>query len=167
MEIRELSERTKGLLSKLKKNKFIAAALLLGIVMLLIPTGSESPKEKAKSSGLAEPPFSLAEQERRMAEVLSKISGAGRVEVILTLKNGVERELAEDRTGSDSQVKHVMVQSGSGTDTVTVRYNYPVYQGALIVCQGAGSSGVRLQITEAVRALTGLTSDKITVTKMD
>ncbi len=167
MEIKELSERTRGLLSKLKKNKFIAAALFLGIVMLLVPTGSESAREKGKSSGLSEPPFSLAEQERRMAEVLSKISGAGRVEVILTLKNGVERELAEDRTGSDSQVKHVMVQSGSGTDTVTVRYNYPVYQGALIVCQGAHSSGVRLQITEAVRALTGLTSDKITVTKMD
>lgn len=167
MEIKDLSKGLKTLVSKLNKNKFIAAALFLGIAMLLIPGSIGAEKEKKTVAGLSEPPFSLLEQEGRIATVLSKISGAGKVEVILTLKNGVERELAEDKTGSDSQVKHVMVQSGVGTDTVTVRYNYPVYQGALIVCQGANSSSVRLQITEAVRALTGLTADKITVTKMD
>jgi len=167
MEVKDLSIRFKGLVSKLKKNKFVVVALFFGIVMLLIPTNPSADKEKKSTAGLSEPPFSLSEQEERMAGVLSKISGAGKVEVILTLKNGVERELAEDKSGTDSQVKHVMVQSGTGTDTVTVRYNYPVYQGALIVCQGASSSSVRLQVTEAVKALTGLTSDKITVTKMD
>jgi stage III sporulation protein AG len=167
MEIKNLSKGFKSLISKLNKNVILAVALFLGVAMLLIPNGLNTEKEKKSVAGLSEPPFSLAEQEGRIAAVLSKISGAGKVEVILTLKNGVERELAEDKTGTDSQVKHVMVQSGVGTDTVTVRYNYPVYQGALVVCQGASSSSVRLQITEAVRALTGLTADKITVTKMD
>ena len=35
--------------------------------------------------------------------------------------------------------------------------------GAVVVCQGAGSSGVRLAVTEAVAALTGLPADRITV----
>ena len=43
------------------------------------------------------------------------------------------------------------------------RETYPVYLGAVVVCQGAGSGGVRLAVTEAVAALTGLPADRITV----
>ena len=42
----------------------------------------------------------------------------------------------------------------------------PVYQGAVILCQGADSASVRLAIIQAVASATGLTSDKITVLKM-
>lgn len=166
MGIKELSEKSKGLTSKLGKNKFIIAALTFGIALLLIPSNFGSSAEKKATAGLGEPSFSLTEQETHMEEALTKISGAGKVKVVLTLKNGLERELAEDATGADNR-KHVTVQSGSGTDTVTVRYNYPIYQGALVVCQGANNSTVKLQVMEAVSALTGLTSDKITVSKMD
>lgn len=38
--------------------------------------------------------------------------------------------------------------------------------GAVIVCRGAGDPGVRLNVTNAVAAYTGLGSDKITVMKM-
>jgi len=38
--------------------------------------------------------------------------------------------------------------------------------GAVIVCQGAADPGVRLNVTNAVAAYTGLGSDKITVMKM-
>ena len=38
-----------------------------------------------------------------------------------------------------------------------------VYQGAVVVCQGAGDSGVHLAVVQAVSVLTGLGSDKITV----
>ena len=42
---------------------------------------------------------------------------------------------------------------------------YPVYQGAVVVCQGAGNSQVRLTVIDAVSVLTGLSSDKISVVK--
>ncbi|MCD7749970.1 MAG: hypothetical protein LUH42_07955 [Oscillospiraceae bacterium] len=38
--------------------------------------------------------------------------------------------------------------------------------GAAIVCQGADSAAVRLEITEAVRCYTGLGADKIEIFKM-
>ena len=47
------------------------------------------------------------------------------------------------------------------------RETYPVYLGAVVVCQGAGSGGVRLAVTEAVAALTGLPADRITVVQWD
>ncbi|HHU06167.1 MAG TPA: stage III sporulation protein AG [Clostridiales bacterium] len=168
MEIRDFSKKTNGMLAKLKKNGLIAAALVLGAVLLLMPTENSGSGTSESSRGLSEPVFSLAEQERKIEEALSKISGAGKVKVVLTLKSGTERILASNEEISDSQsrVTYVTVQTGSGVQTVAVRYNYPIYQGALVVCQGAGNAAVRLQITEAVAALTGLTTDKITVTKM-
>lgn len=42
----------------------------------------------------------------------------------------------------------------------------PVYQGALIVCSGAGSASVRLAVVDAVADLTGLGADQISVIKM-
>ena len=40
------------------------------------------------------------------------------------------------------------------------------YAGAVVVCDGADSAVVRLRIVQAVSALTGLGSDKISVIKM-
>ena len=43
---------------------------------------------------------------------------------------------------------------------------YPQFRGALVVCQGGGDPAVRLAVIEAVSALTGLGSDKISVVKL-
>ena len=54
-----------------------------------------------------------------------------------------------------------------GSDVPVVRQTvYGQYRGALIVCGGADSPSVRLQLVNAVAGLTGLPSDKITVIKM-
>ena len=59
-----------------------------------------------------------------------------------------------------------MLTRGSGSQEVIVTQQvYPVYQGAVIVCQGAGNSAVRLAITEAVSALTGLSANRISIVK--
>ena len=42
---------------------------------------------------------------------------------------------------------------------------YPVFQGALVVCEGADQAQVRLAMTQAVSALTGLGTDRITICK--
>ena len=39
------------------------------------------------------------------------------------------------------------------------------WAGAVVVCEGGGSATVRLQLTQAVSALTGLPSDKIAIVK--
>ena len=41
------------------------------------------------------------------------------------------------------------------------------YRGALVVCQGGDQAAVRLAVTEAVMALTGLPADRITVVQWD
>ncbi len=86
------------------------------------------------------------------------MAGAGKTRVVLALRSSARRELAEE----DGEA--VIVSQGSGKQAaVELRYLYPEYRGALVVCQGAADPQVRLAVTEAVRALTGLGTDRITV----
>ena len=154
----------------LKKYRYAALIVLAGVVLMLLPTGGSKADSGGDSSETAES-FSLEETEKRMAEVLGTIDGVGRVRIMLTLRSGSTLRLAEDSTISDStggqtkQEKQVLtVNRGSGRQVVTQQL-YPTYQGAVVVCEGAGSSTVRLAVVNAVSVLTGLSSDKISVVK--
>ena len=57
------------------------------------------------------------------------------------------------------------MNNGSGQEAVVRLERYPVFQGALVVSQGADRAEVRLVLTQAVSALTGLGADRITVCK--
>ena len=80
----------------------------------------------------------------------------------------VETDLRTDDNGfyeSDSRSKVVTFSAGSGRQSpITVKYIYPCYQGALVITQST-SPEVKLQIVNAVAALTGLSTDRITVVK--
>jgi len=160
-----------------KGNKLIIGALVLGLMLLIIPwgafkTGAAGGGDlKAAESAGGPPDFDLHAEERRIEAALSKIEGAGNVTVVLTLETGAERRLAEDRDNSRSEDAGGSVQTRESSETVTlsneavtVIYIYPKYRGARVVASGGGAS-VKLQIMEAVAALTGLPTDKITVGK--
>ena len=76
---------------------------------------------------------------------------------ILTKKGGTEE--FSDKTET------VVLGSGSGAEVVVTQSRYPDFVGALVVCEGGGSAAVRLEITQALSALTGLPSSKISVIK--
>jgi len=149
-----------------KKYKYVGLVVLAGIVLMVLPAGTSAPDPKKDSGG-----FSLEDTERRMEELLGRMDGVGRVQVMLTLRSGETLSLAEDSSATlgsggdvrqDSQV--LTVNRGSGKQEVVVTQRlYPTYQGAVVVCQGAGDSRVRLRVMETVAVLTGLSSDKISV----
>jgi stage III sporulation protein AG len=172
--VTDLKKLKKTFLEKLKGNKVILIALAAGILILtLIPKSAKT--EPAAKIDLSEPVFSLAEEEEKLSQALSRIDGAGKVTVLLTLKTGVRREIAEDekseytnRGGDASQSTSktsVRLQNGSGNQSaLTLRYDYPEYQGALVITESSNAA-VKLAITQAVMSLTGLSADKITVVK--
>jgi len=148
----------------LKNYQYVLIVLAVGLILLCLPTNSGGTEQAAgdEPDGAA-PTFSLEEQEAKIASALSKIKGAGTVTVVLSLKTSMEQEVAID-ADSNGNKETVTVSTGTGTQSpVTIRYIYPVYQGALIVAEGAENPGIKLAITEAVAALTGLGTDKISV----
>lgn len=138
-----------------KKYKYVGLVVLAGILLMLLP-GKKTDAQTQEGGGS----FSLEDTERRMEELLGRMDGVGRVQVMLTLKNGPELELAEDADDTDRdgelrrQREPVTLNRGSGyQDVVVTRETYPVYLGAVVVCQGAGSGGVRLAVAAAVLLL--------------
>ena len=156
----------KKLWQGLKKYRYAALVLLLGLALLLLPGGK---KTTQKSNAAA----SAAQTERRLTQMLQQIAGAGQVSVMLTLETGerveyqTDVQASSDGAQSSESRKTVILSEGSSYDKAAVAATtYPRFQGALIVCEGADSAAVRLRLLEAVSAVTGLSTDRITVVKM-
>ena len=59
------------------------------------------------------------------------------------------------------------VSDGSyGEQPVRIKETCPTFRGAVVLCDGAGQSGVRLAVTDAVGAVCGLGADRISVIQM-
>ncbi len=156
----------KAIVQKLEKFKYPALILLLGLVLILWPTKQKQP-EPPEVPAQTEP--SEEPVEARMERILSCIDGAGEVRVLLTKRTGDETVYQTDETcvrSADSESRTVTTVM-AGSDVPVVRQTVcGQYQGALIVCGGADSPSVRLQLVNAVAGLTGLSTDRITVIKM-
>lgn len=151
--------KAKPVILRLLKNKYALIVLAAGLVLILWPSGSKT--EDKEAAELTAPAFSIAEEEERLASQLSKIKGAGRVSVLLSVEGSASRELAKGEEGT-------LVVSENGKERVVeLYYVNPVYMGAVIVCDGADSADIRLKITKAVSAYTGLGMDEITVIAME
>ena len=141
------------------KNKYVLIVLAAGLVLILWPSGKKS--ETTQISELSAPAFSISDEEERLEDQLSKIRGAGRVSVLLSVSGSASRELADSEDGT-------LVVSENGKERVVeLYYVNPEYMGAIIVCDGANSADVRLAITKAVSDFTGLGTDKIAVINME
>lgn len=153
-----------GQARKLSKFKYPVLILLLGVGLMLL-----SPTEK-KQAAVSAPrqPTAQEELQSQLEAVLSQVAGAGRVRVLLTMEAGTAYtyQTDEEITDTERRVETVLVSVENGEEAVTRQTIYPTYKGALVVCQGADSASVRLDLVNAVASLTGLGSDKITVIKM-
>ncbi|MBE6991890.1 MAG: stage III sporulation protein AG [Ruminococcaceae bacterium] len=157
----DVKEKINKAIGFFEKYKLALIVLVIGLVLISFPTTKKT-EEKAIVTETEQMPEDQLEE--KLQRVLQQIDGAGRVEVVLTVKESQQKILASDETESESRT--VTVQSSDGTETVTVKSLYPVYRGALVVCDGADDQKVKLDIVTSVAALTGLGTDKITVVKM-
>lgn len=148
----------------LTKYKYPVLILLVGVLLMLLPSGRESPTPEPPAETIA-----TADLGARLESILSQIAGAGQVRVLLTEDRGREHlyqtdsEVRADSRSDDT----VLVEEASNAVSGLIRQTLePKYRGAVILCQGADSPGVRLAIVEAVRCVTGLGADAISVLKM-
>lgn len=164
-----MSEVGRGELKEfLKKNRYVLLVLLCGLVLLCWPQGKQQTQQDIpQQTGQTE---SL---EQRLEKILSQVSGAGTVRVLLTQAESGETIYQTDDTestqenGSSLRRETVLVSDGSRQQAGLVRQTQaPVYRGAVVVCQGGDTAPVRLAIVEAVAGVTGLPSNRITVLKM-
>ena len=169
-----MNEKTKGAKKLWERYKYAALVALIGAVLLLWPGSSKVETPEVSAQSIHE--VTAEELPGQMEEILSNISGVGQVKVLLTLDSDGERQLAQDTelrySGAVSAPEDyartsstVLLEGDTGDASLVVKTVYPTYRGALVVCTGGDRPEVQLTVTKAVAALTGLSSDRITVAK--
>ena len=159
--------------------KYFLAVIAVGVLLLLSATVPA--REPAKEEGTqTEAAFDLQTFQQSVADSLAQIEGAGRVEVLLSLEAGVEsgydsaviqssqsaRGSSDSTSETDQSTMSILSDGSYGETPVLIKSKYPTFRGAVILCEGADSDTVRLQIVQAVSALCGISSDHISIAKL-
>lgn len=163
MEIKHLGDKGVALI---KKYKYVIIVLLLGIALMLIPVG-KSNKNTNTPTIPAQSKFS--DPTDALQSILSQIDGAGKVKIMLTVEAGEKTVYQSDQTSDETSVKldTVIITDGDRTQSGMIQQILaPIYRGAVVVCQGADKPNVKLAVMEAVKNMTGLGYDRISVLKM-
>ena len=155
-----------------KKYRYTLIILLIGLILMLLP--NENKNNKAIANEVSEAKYSsVGLSEERLAKLLSKVKGAGNVEVMLTVAAGEEiiYQTNDDRSETDSTLNSkintvTITDSGRNQKGLIKQIKPEIYQGAIVVCNGADNPAVRLAIVEAVSRVTGLGANCISVLKM-
>ena len=160
---------------------------LIGISLIL--AGSfffkENDHSEARSEDLTEN-SSYSDYETRMTmqleQILSAIDGVGKVEVMLTIANESESEIAYSITESQSTTQEndnqggqriidqnnssetaVMVNEGGGNKPFITRENRPEIKGVMVVADGAQIPEIKYQLNQAVQTALDLPSHKVVI----
>ena len=167
----DLTRLKKGIKEYLEKYKYVLIVLLAGIVLMLLPDKNikkESPQEEVViQQAVTE---DIAQQ---LEEILSQVSGAGKVKVMISLEKGEETiyqtdtSSSQSENGTDNRIETILITDSNRNQSGLIRQiNPPAYQGAIILAQGGNDPVVKLAIVDAVSKATGLGADKISVLKM-
>lgn len=156
---------------------------LIGILFLSSILSGEK-KEKNTSETTVQTEVITMEQyveqlEKKISDLVGRIDGAGRVQVMLTLENGSEtvyqsdysRQMERSETTGGSyqeqlQESVVVIEGENGQKQALIKTEKaPAIQGVVIVCDGAENSRVEQRITNAITTAFSISSARVAVVK--
>lgn len=107
-------------------------------------------------------------REEELKELLQKVDGVGKAEVMITLKASNEKVTLKDNSsrGETSEEKTVLVEnSDRDSSPYIIQEKEPEIEGIVIVCEGGYDSVIKREITDAACALFSIESHKIKIMK--
>lgn len=155
----------------IQKYKYVCIVLFAGLILMMIPgKKTEVTTQNLQEVVVSKEEFTTQEQ---LENILSYVDGAGKVRVMLSIAQGERTIYQTDSTYSqtenstDTRTQTILISDGQRNETGLIHQKSPpVYQGAIILAQGADIPSVELAIVEAVSNITGLGADRISVLKM-
>lgn len=183
-------------LSKERKET-IVIFFLLGVFFLLMGNPLSVAEDKKKTTNskrqeavseeikeVNEKDAYIASLENKLEKTISGIEGAGKVIVMITLKDSGEKILDKnqpyessseiskeegkesEKSNMSSNQETVLVEVEGNTTPIVIQERYPDVEGVLVVCEGGNNQELTLRIKEAVHALFSVDSHKIVVCKL-
>lgn len=142
-----------------------AVVAILAVVFLFLVFGKTS--DDANSGGDAVMEY-VENLEKRLSENLSKVSGAGKVSVVVSVEAGMETVLAMTSTTNTNDngttvVEEPVIVNGK---TIVLKEMYPKITGVLIVAEGADNITVRRKLEQATISLLNIGVNNIEILSM-
>lgn len=167
-------------LQKLKNIKHIEIYLLciFAIILIVIYSSSiknKSPKQQTQDSFTAQEYSEYLE--KKLSGILSNISGAGTVKVMITLDGGMKYEYekqSEEITTSNevggntnkktTKNEEVVIVTINGKATpLIIKESYPNVCGVVVVASGATNIQVKLNIMKAIKTLLNINEENVQI----
>ena len=165
---------------------FLIILIITLIIINKIIEGNESEKIMEENSNIElvsslENDVEIASEydlEKRLKEILSKISGVGEVDVLITYSEtesisplyneDISESISTNENGEKTETKSESKEifTNSQNEAVLQKRFYPKIAGAIVIAEGAGNAEVKTNIIYAVEAVTGLLTHKIQVFEM-
>lgn len=151
------------ILKKYGNTKSLYIIIIIGVVLMLLSTGSE-PQNDTKA-----PVYEAYSDETRLQGILSKIDGAGDVSVMITYYGTTTYDVAYERKETHSERAEEISKSEensvitNGGEPLLLGTVYPKAKGVIIIAEGAGSPEVKKALTDAATAALDLASHKVCV----
>ncbi len=153
---------------KLKSKKIKAEYLLIAIASLIVIGLLASSFKSETQSDYSQIDDYVLNLEQKLSNRLSQVSGAGKVTVLISIKQGITTEIATEKKvtnneeGLVSEEKPILV---SGKPIVITEI-YPQISGVVIIAKGADNLKVKNALLRATQTFLGITSDKIEILTM-
>lgn len=150
----------KNIFGKIRTEYLVVALLLVVCVWFALSSftkNDDSTKDDRSSY--------TTELENRLSKALSKVNGAGKVSVVITVSGGSTTVLAEDRTvttenGVRTEKTSTVLVGGK---PVVLKENYPEIMGVLVVAKGADRFDVRMALLDATTTVLNVSADKVQI----
>lgn len=169
-----------------KSNKLLMILAAVGIGLLVISKaftfGDSTPSQTSITPKIEAMEGFEVQVQRELEAILSKMSGVGKVRVMVTLENGPEIIYKENYTehsrqsneqdsqgGTRISVEYnktgqlVMARRGGSEEPVIVKEIMPRVRGVLVVSENGGNPKVRMAITQAVQRVLDVPAYRISV----
>lgn len=166
------------------------AVVVLGVMLLLggdvFLGGKDEKKAQDETETVLEKKDYLSELEDKTKKILSQVTGAGKVDVMITLHSGSETVFAQENKKSTSETEEnapegdsrgilseteensvVTINNGDGsTSPVVIKELTAEIAGIVIVAEGGDNIVVKDSLIRAAQALFNVPANKVEVFKM-
>lgn len=165
--IEKIKSRLSDIVGKIPEDKRPKILLFVGLALmaLIFLSGLGANTEKTQTEENSSQPYLYAEEtEKKLENIISAIDGAGRCKVMVTVDTSEENIYATDI--NDVKSEYVVIKTNSNEGGLLLKIIQPKIRGVAVVCDGGDSYITVNNITEAVCSVLGISSTKVSVTKM-
>ncbi len=189
----EIHEKKPGIIARFikldfkKKLQYLAILLVVIVILAIYFANAGAPANKEPAGSGAKPVSEAVSSsiEEKLQETLSKIEGAGQVQVMITYESSAEivpavsvdtqtsttTDEGEDGTSKtnteNTQSEIVTVNGSEGGSALVLKEKSPPVKGVIVVAQGADDIRVKLSLLSAVETILNISPDQVDVYKME